>query len=109
MYTQLFVGPARAGAVSLERSIAAKACAQQAVALRLYRLKHGEYPERLSQLVPDFLDKLPVDPFSGKDYVYRKDGKGFIVYSLGENMKDDGGTEAPGKPDEGDIVWKCSR
>ena len=66
-----------------------------ASALRLYRIKHGAYPEKLDALVPEFIDKLPTDPFSGREYVYRKEGKGFILYSLGVNMTDDGGVEDP--------------
>jgi len=34
---------------------------------------------------------VPIDPFTGKPLVYRREGEGFIVYSLGTNQKDDGG------------------
>ena len=33
------------------------------VALRQYRLQHGEWPADLEKLVPSFLPKLPCDPF----------------------------------------------
>jgi hypothetical protein len=99
---------ARAG-TAFDRSIARKGCAKLALALRLYRMKNEQYPEKLSQLVPDFLDKLPGDPFSGKDFLYRTEGKGFIVYSVGANLKDDGGAEDALSRDAGDIVWKCAR
>ena len=94
---------------AFERGIARSGCAKLAVTLRLYRMKHGAYPDKLSALVPEFLDKLPTDPFSGKDFIYRREGKGFIVYSLWANMKDDGGVEGPKYRKAGDIVWKCSR
>ena len=83
--------------------------AKFAIALRLYCMKHGAYPDSLDALVPEFLDKLPLDPFSGKPYVYRRDGSGFVVYSVGHNGVDDGGVEVTGDRDKGDIVWKCSR
>lgn len=83
--------------------------ARTAVALRLYRVKNGTYPDSLASLVPDFLDKLPADPFSGNDFVYRTEGPGFILYSLGPNLTDDGGSEDPKARDQGDIVWRCSR
>ena len=92
-----------------EHGIARKGCAKLAIALRLYRMKNQAYPERLSQLTPEFIDKLPVDPFSGKDFVYRTEGKGFIVYSVGPNGVDDGGVEDPKNHDAGDIIWKCAR
>jgi uncharacterized protein YfaT (DUF1175 family) len=37
------------------------------------------------------LTDVPVDPFTGKQLVYRREGEGFVVYSLGSNLKDDGG------------------
>jgi len=98
----------RAGSVS-DLGVAHKGCAKIAIALRLYRLKNGRYPETVSALVPEFIDKLPVDPFSGKDFIYRTEGRGFIVYSVGSNMKDDGGVEDAKNHDAGDVVWKCAR
>lgn len=60
--------------------------------------------DTLNQLTPEILPALPLDPFTGKDYIYRKKEKGFIVYSVGEDLKDDGGVEEKGlKPD---IVWE---
>jgi len=61
------------------------------LACRLYKNKSGGYPESLEALVPDLLKEVPIDPFTGKPLVYRRDGEGFIVYSLGSNRKDDGG------------------
>ena len=34
------------------------------IAMRQYRLQHGEWPADLEQLVPSFLPKLPCDPFT---------------------------------------------
>jgi len=61
------------------------------LACRIYKGRTGEYPENLEALVPALLDAVPIDPFTGKPLVYRRDGEGFIVYSLGSNLKDDGG------------------
>ena len=52
-------------------------------------------PDSLSNLVPDFLESIPIDPFDGKELRYRKLDKGFVVYSVGENLSDDGGQEMP--------------
>ena len=35
---------------------------------------HGELPERLGQLVGPYLDKLPLDPYTSRDYVYEPHG-----------------------------------
>jgi hypothetical protein len=44
------------------------------LALAMYRHDHGEYPKLLSELVPDYLDQMPFDPFSGQQFFYRADG-----------------------------------
>jgi hypothetical protein len=58
---------------------------------QLYKSRTGAYPENLGVLVPGILPEIPVDPFTGKPFVFRREGDGFIVYSLGSNEKDDGG------------------
>jgi hypothetical protein len=40
-------------------------------ALLLYRADKGRLPEKLEDLVPDYLTALPLDPFSGKAFQYR--------------------------------------
>ena len=65
--------------------------ARVGLACRVFKSRTGEYPEDLAALVPALLPQVPVDPFTGKPLVYRREGKGFIVYSLGSNLKDDGG------------------
>ncbi len=80
-------------------------CAKLAAALRLHRLKNGSYPAALDAIVPEFLPALPIDPFSGKPFLYRAEGGGFIVYSVGPDGKDDGGKQEGAD----DISWKCSR
>lgn len=87
--------------------------AQVACALERYRLAHGEYPETLDVLAPQFIAKLPHDLIGGHPLIYRPtaDGK-FLLYSIGWNEKDDGGQDSPktknGGTDymRGDWVWQ---
>ncbi|MCH7751256.1 MAG: hypothetical protein IH898_03755 [Planctomycetes bacterium] len=44
------------------------------LALLAYRLDHGEYPETLAQLTPDYLPEAVLDPFSGENFRYRAEG-----------------------------------
>ena len=95
------------------------ACAQSstdlarvAIALERYRIAHGEYPESLDPLAPQFIAKLPHDIINGQPLHYRRDASGqFVLYSVGWNEKDDGGvvglTEG-GSLDtaKGDWVWR---
>ena len=62
-----------------------------AIACRIYKIHNRQYPDTLDALVPGLLSAVPIDPFTGKPLVYRREGEGFIVYSLGTNQKDDGG------------------
>jgi hypothetical protein len=63
-----------------------------AIALELHRRGHGEYPESLDALVPEFLGRIPRDVFDGGPIKYRLVEPGPIVYSIGPNRRDNGGT-----------------
>ena len=81
---------------------------QIACALERFHLAHGEYPETLAALTPQFIEKLPHDIVGGGPLHYRRteDGK-FLLYSIGWNGKDDGG--APGTQSDGDWVWQAAK
>ncbi len=42
------------------------------LAAELYRRKYGDYPDKLEQLVPEFLDKIPINPVNGNPFHYFK-------------------------------------
>ncbi len=65
------------------------------LALAAYKDRFGSYPSSLADLESRLGWKLPDDEFSGKPLVYRQQGKGFILYSIGENLKDDGAKPRP--------------
>ncbi len=67
-----------------------------AIALERYRLRHGKYPGQLADLTPDLLSKVPLDFMDGKQLRYRLRDEGtFLLYSVGEDGKDDGGDGSP--------------
>ena len=81
-----------------------------AAALQLHKMQRRVYPEHLDELPYDILSPLPKDPFTGEGFIYRKEDDGFILYSVGKNLKDDGGTPKAKKQSEEaythyDIVW----
>ena len=66
-----------------------------AIALKRYQLKYGNCPPDLKSLVPEFVPKVPLDPVDGQPLRYRRNPNGtFLLYSVGENGKDDGGNPA---------------
>jgi hypothetical protein len=72
-----------------------------AAALAVYRAEHGAYPQKLDDLVPTVLKKLPVDLFNAKPFIYQQKDDGYLLYSTGENGADDGGSNAQRKVFEG--------
>jgi hypothetical protein len=86
--------------------------ARAACALERYRLAHGEYPQTLDALTPQFIAEVPHDIINGQPLHYRlrPDGQ-FILYSVGWNETDDGGQIVLTKKgavdrDKGDWVWQ---
>ena len=94
---------------SFERALAMAAMARQAIALKQYKAAHGEYPPDLHALTPEFMKDLPLDPFSGKPFQYRREGEGVVLYSLWDDFKDDGGKPWDKTTKKGDYVWCCTR
>jgi hypothetical protein len=83
-----------------------------ACALERYRLAHGQFPDSLEELATQFMDKLPHDIINGQPLKYHRSTEGrYVLYSIGWNEKDDGGTVAMAKSgegadsNEGDWVW----
>ena len=97
----------------LMKTLAKVRCAKVVCAIKRFQLKYGKLPEKLSLLTPEFIEKIPKDPFDSKelkycygnlsviifyptkvapekDYVFRKkiiNKNGFCVYSPGKKMQ----------------------
>ena len=63
-----------------------------------WRQEHGEWPEDPPL---DF-----VDPFDGKPLRYRVENGVLLIWSIGRDRVDDGGTEWDRTAQKGDIVWE---
>lgn len=63
--------------------------AQILLALKAYKQDTGRMPDSLQDLVPEYLDELPIDPYDGKIVRYSPEKK--IIYSVGSDLVDDGG------------------
>lgn len=101
------LAPAIVGGIDgFDRMVARSDFMHVAAQLRAWKVRHGSYPDTLDALTS--ATPLPLDPFSGDPYHYRREGDGFVLYSVGLNRKDDGGVKGE-KRDEGDVVWTCVR
>ena len=84
------------------------------IAILRYKEDVGDYPENLDELIEaGLLKALPIDPYSDQPLVYKRTESDFVLYGVGENFKDDGGTIAVvdgrlrkwGTKEEGDWVF----
>jgi hypothetical protein len=77
-----------------------------ALALHRYRLQTSKTAGDLAALVPEYLRTVPRDWMDGKPLRYRvlPEG-GFIMYSVGEDGKDDGGDPIPSSKKEYRRLW----
>jgi len=44
-------------------------------AIDAYHAKNLKYPGKLEELQPKFVDKIPLEPKTGKPFIYKSDGK----------------------------------
>lgn len=72
------------------------------LALLQEKMAQGAFPETLERLKLKNLD----DPFYTKPINYKTQGQGFILYSVGPDQKDNGGSPKEKKQEtDWDIVW----
>ena len=69
-----------------------------------YHGDHGAYPAKLDDLAPKYLPSVPKDLFTGKPLIYRLTEKGYLLYSVGVNGKDENGQTYGDDPPGDDIV-----
>ena len=98
------------------RHLAHLRATQTALAVERYRLTEGRLPQSLDNLVPAYMEVVPTDPFDGQKLKYRTRETGFVVYSVGEDLTDEGGAERnskkrdkKGKPLPWDVTFIVER
>ena len=102
MMTSLVTPAMEAAVTAAARAHATNEATDVAIAIELFRRREGKLPEKLDELVPDFLPEVAVDPFDGKPLRYLVEGPDqYAVYSIGPNAKDDQGQD---DHMEGDLV-----
>ena len=65
----------------------------------------SRYPASLA----DVPGGAPKDPFSGKDFVYHPTSAGYVLYSVGPDLKDNAGQGSFADPRSPDIVWRIGK
>jgi hypothetical protein len=91
MYAELMrVYDGRLHAVKCRENFSA-AGIQVLVALKCYQLEHGELPDSLDALVPEYFDAVPLDDFDGRPMRYSREKR--VIYSVGDDLIDSGGAD----------------
>ncbi|HUW59993.1 MAG TPA: hypothetical protein VMZ06_03220 [Candidatus Bathyarchaeia archaeon] len=73
-------------------------------AIEAYRRNKGTYPASLDAVATALAVELPKDPFTGAPFGYVQQGAGYLLYSAGINMLDDGGKGKPWDPKQDDYL-----
>lgn len=77
-----------------------------AIALERYHLRHRRFPAELNELVPVFLTAVPNDLMSGQPLRYHHNSDdSYVLYSVGEDGRDDGGNPNPASLVENYNLW----
>jgi hypothetical protein len=63
-------------------------------AMLRFRLKRGDWPRTLDELVPEYLAEVPIDRLTGGKLGYKLQGDRPVLYSFGADGDDDGGRAA---------------
>lgn len=74
------------------------------LALRCHQLEHGSLPTSLGELVPKYLPQAPLDDFDGQPFRYLPARK--LIYSIGDNLHDDGGADLDSKGKRLDQIFQ---
>jgi hypothetical protein len=98
-YTENFIGKVIYDLYSVSLSVTNESRCKQNLFLNVtktmlgvksYKNDYGKYPDSLDDLVPTYLPSVPIDPFDENPIRYSPEKK--IIYSVGEDMEDLGGS-----------------
>ena len=73
------------------------------IAVHVFKAQTGSWPASLDSLVPRYLPTVPIDMFDGKPLKYRLISTGPLLYSVGSNRVDEGGS--PTSAEDNASIW----
>ena len=92
--SRIMISPFKRWIVTHNRATAQGRTATTAIAVKRYHNHTGQFPTQLTDLVPKYLDAIPIDPFDGQPLRYQlsQDDKQATIYSVGNDLADNHGT-----------------
>ena len=82
-------------AQAFQRTRAVLRSAEAMAACERYRIDHGRWPANLEALTPNYLAKVPEDPYDGQPLRFRRAEGVVFIYAVGPDLKDDGAKYHP--------------
>jgi len=82
--------PGEDGAIGQKSQAKTETCVTRVfLAMKAFKGEKGRLPGTLDELVPEYLDAVPLDDFDGKPLRYSAEKK--VLYSVGEDLEGGGG------------------
>ena len=91
LFVKLFTSPPKKIWETSHSNLAILNCAITSLAMERYRITNGKWPRKLDELVPEYLAKLPTDPFNGESLLVGTIPGGLVIYSVGPDLQDNNG------------------
>jgi hypothetical protein len=92
------------------KNIRSKRATRILIALKKHKNRTGQWPDSLASVKADI--ETFVDPVNGDEFVYKRQGDDFVLYSKGKNGIDDDGRNEPREKTDDIMIWpiqtKCS-
>jgi hypothetical protein len=108
MKTVMLLPAMTAASAAYARNEACFDAADAGLAAIRFRRINQVWPQQMSQLVPDLLPAIPIDPYDGQPLRVVISDNEFKVYTIGRDLIDQGGDlSLPNLPDQGFIAtWR---
>ena len=87
------------------RLIAGQRGTRLIIALRRYKNKTGQWPEKLDEVKSLAPEEIFIDPINGGSFVYKLTEENFTLYSKGKNNIDEGGQRSSKSGADDWLIW----
>ncbi len=88
-----FFPPVRHTDVTIRERVMGHQATQAIVALLRYKADNKRFPATLDAIVPDYMNEVPIDVYTGDRLRYSVNEAGeMLLYSVSRNLEDDGGS-----------------
>lgn len=77
-----------------------------AMALKRYKSEHDAYPATLNELLPNYIDAIPIDPITELAIIYMPWDKGYFLFRPTSSIEDVESYEYEGSPYDAEVNYE---